>query len=122
LRGNAGEANTDGLSIRYTAAATGAVGSVKLTLGVAELYDRALFQITDSIDGYVSFKQQSLQESINNFQTQIRDMEAILAKKREQMLNRFLAMELALQKIQSQSSWLTGQLTAAENGWWGNKK
>jgi flagellar capping protein FliD len=49
-------------------------------------------------------------------------MEAILAKKREQMLNRFLAMELALQKIQSQSSWLTGQLTAAENGWWGNKK
>ena len=44
-------------------------------------------------------------------------MEARLERKREQLLNRYMQMELALQKIQSQSNWLSGQLTAAANGW-----
>jgi len=33
------------------------------------------------------------------------------------MINRFVAMELALAKIQNQSDWLAGQLNAAFKGW-----
>jgi len=117
LTGDSGEANIDGLVIKYTGTTTLEEDTVKLTLGVAQLYDRALFNITDSSEGYVGYKQQSLQNSINGFQTQIEEMEARLGRKQEQMINRFVMMELALQKIQSQSNWLAGQLTAASKGW-----
>ncbi|HRT70733.1 MAG TPA: flagellar filament capping protein FliD, partial [Syntrophales bacterium] len=94
------------------------IGTVKLTFGVAELYDRALFNMTDSIDGYLTFKQKSMQESIKNYQTQIDEMEARLELKREQLLNNYARMEAALLKIQNQGNWLSGQLTAALSGWW----
>lgn len=117
LTGNSDEANIDGLVIKYTGTTTLDDETVKLTLGVAELYDRALFNITDSVEGYVPSKQESMQNSIKGFQTQIEEMEARLSRKQEQMISRFVKMELALQKIQSQSNWLAGQLTAAGKGW-----
>jgi flagellar hook-associated protein 2 len=120
LTGDTGEANIDGLVVKYTGAGTGDIGSVKLTYGVAELYERALFSITDSIEGYVSFKQESIQNNIKDFETQMDEMEARLESKKELLINRFVKMELALQSIQSQSNWLTGQINAATNGWFGN--
>lgn len=109
----------DGLSILYTGSAGGTdAGKIKLTFGVAELYDRALFGITDSMDGYVANKEQSLQNEMNGYDTQVSDMTARLNRKREMMTNSFVAMEMAMQKIQNQSSWLTGQVEAASNGWY----
>jgi hypothetical protein len=35
----------------------------------------------------------------------------------ETMINRFVVMEMALSRIQSQSQWLAGQLDAAFSGW-----
>ena len=118
LTGDDGNVNTDGLYIKYTGSTDNTdAGSVTLTLGVAEQFDRKLFGITDSIDGYVSFKQDSLQNSIDSFETQIEQMEAFLDRKTETLINRFVAMELALSKIQSQSDWLTGQINASFSGW-----
>jgi len=118
LTGAAGNANTAGLSVKYTGSTNGAdAGTVTLTLGLAALLDNTLFNITDSVSGYVSYKQQSLQDSADRFATQISDMEARLALKQEAMVNRFVAMEMALSKIQSQSNWLTGQINAASSGW-----
>jgi flagellar hook-associated protein 2 len=119
LTGNSGETNVDGLAIKYSGSSTGVAGNVTLTLGMAELFDRILFNITDSFDGYVGFKQESLRNSIDGFETQIDQMEAQLSRKMEMMINRFVAMEVALSKIQSQSQWLTGQINAASSGWWG---
>jgi flagellar hook-associated protein 2 len=123
LTGNSDEANIDGLVIKYTGMTGGGfgAGTLKLTLGVAELYDRALFNITDSFEGYVSDKQKSLQDNIKRYQTRMDEMEAQLEHKREQLTNRFIKMELALQKIQSQSNWLAGQTNAAVQGWSWNK-
>lgn len=118
LSGDDGNANTDGLSITYTGTSSDVdAGTVKVTLGVAELFDRALFSITDSIDGYVAFKQDSLQNSIDSFDTRIEQMEDRLDQKTETMIDRFVAMEQALSRIQSQSDWLAGQLDAASQGW-----
>lgn len=118
LTGDTGTANTDGLVVKYTGTAQGVdAGSVKLTYGVAELFNNILYQMTDTIEGYVTFKQTSLQDSITNFTDQISQMEDLLDKKQETMINRFVAMELALSKIQNQSNWLAAQLTSANSAW-----
>ena len=118
LKGNTGNANTDGLSVMYTGTSDQTnAGTLTMTIGLAELFDRVLFNITDTYDGYVSFKQDSLQDRIQDLGEQIENMEARLDKKMENMINRFVAMELALSEMQNQSSWLTGQLNAASGGW-----
>ena len=118
LTGDDDNVNTDGLAVSYTGTSNGIdAGTIKLTIGIAELFDRALFTITDSIDGYVAFKQNSLQDRINDFADQIEEMEARLDKKMEMMINKFVLMELALSKLQNQSSWLANQINASLNGW-----
>ena len=118
LTGDDGNVNTDGLYIKYTGSTDNTdAGSVTLTLGVAEQFDRKLFGITDPIDGYIAFKQESLNNSIDDYETQIEQMEAFLDRRTETLINRFVAMELALSKIQSQSDWLTGQINASFSGW-----
>ncbi|HVO65642.1 MAG TPA: flagellar filament capping protein FliD [Syntrophales bacterium] len=117
LTGNTGNANTAGLSVKYLGTDTGDIGTVKLTIGTADLLDRALFNITDPYSGYVSFKETSLQNSIDNFQTRIDQMNAQLDQKKQQMIKSFITMETALSNIQNQSNWLLGQLNAAADGW-----
>ncbi|MCK4466972.1 MAG: flagellar filament capping protein FliD, partial [Desulfobacterales bacterium] len=92
-------------------------GNVKITMGAAEKFDRELYGITDPYDGYVAFKQTSLQNSIDSFETQIEEMEARLNRKMEVMINRFVAMELSLAKIQNQGQWLSAQIGASFSGW-----
>jgi flagellar hook-associated protein 2 len=117
LTGNGGETNVGGLSVKYSGTTTGDVGTVKLTLGTAELFDRVLFNITDTYDGYLAFKQDSLKDSINRLETKIDDMEARLDAKMERMINEFVRMETAMSKIQSQSQWLSGQLDIIASNW-----
>jgi flagellar hook-associated protein 2 len=120
LTGDDDEANVDGLVIKYSGATTGDnVGSVTLTLGTAELFDRALFYITDSFEGYVAFKQDSLQNRIDDLEDDISAMEDRLDRKMELMINRFVIMERALAVMQSQSQWLAGQINATYSGWGG---
>ncbi len=118
LTGNDGNTNTDGLSISYRGNADNIdVGTFKMTLGVSEQFDRALFNITDSIDGYVTFKQNSLQEKITSITEQIEQMEDRLDKKMQRLINQYVSMELTLSQLQNQSDWLTGQVSAIFNGW-----
>lgn len=112
LTGDEDETNVGGLVVKYTGTTTGLAGNVKMTLGVAELFDRALFNITDSLEGYVAFKQDSLQDSIKDYDVRIEQGEARLENKMEMMINKYVAMELALSTLQSQSQWLEGQLSA----------
>jgi len=118
LSGDDDNANTDGRSVMYTGSADDVdAGTITLTLGVAELFYRSLYYITDSVDGYAAFKQDSLQDSIENYEDRIEDMEALLNLKMERMISKFVSMELALSKIQSQSAWLSGQVSSAASGW-----
>lgn len=117
LTGDDGETNVAGLAVRYSGSATGEVGNLTLSLGIAELFERALYGITDAYDGYAAFKMTSLQNSIDGFEERIAETETRLNKKMDRMINQFVAMELALARIQSQSQWLAGQITASYSGW-----
>jgi len=118
LRSNDGNTNTDGLSILYRGTVGGVdAGTITVSIGMAELLDRALFNMTDSIDGYITFKQTSLQDTISNIDEQIEQVEARLDKKMQILINQFVAMELTLNQLQSQSDWLAGQVSALFSGW-----
>ncbi len=118
LTGNEGNTNTDGLSVRYRGTDDNMdMGTIKVTLGVGERFHRTLFNITDSIDGYVTFKQSSLQDKINSIDEQIEQVEARLDKKMQRLINQYVAMELTLNQLQNQSDWLVGQTNALFNGW-----
>jgi flagellar hook-associated protein 2 len=114
LAGSDGQASVDGLVVRYTGTSTGEVGSVTLTLGVAEAFYRSLFQITDSFEGYVTSKQTSIQSSIDRMGTQIESMEAQLERRRAQLTNQFVAMETLLSKLQNRSAWLAQQIESLQ--------
>lgn len=110
LRGNSGQSNVDGLSVMYTGTETGEVGSVTLTLGVAEGFYRSIFQMVDSFEGYITNKQDSLKRYIDRLEDQIADMEAQLERKRSRMVQQFVAMEKVVSKLQTQMSWLGQQV------------
>jgi flagellar hook-associated protein 2 len=115
LTGVSGDAK--GLMIRYSGTATGAVGSFTLSYGVAELIDRALYHVTDSVDGTISNKTETIQDQIENLNESISDLEDRIDQKMARLERQFIAMEIALSALQSQSSWLSGQLNAANSGW-----
>jgi len=107
------------LTIKYTGTETGAQGYVKITMGIGELFDRVLYNITNAADGYLDYRIESMGDRIDDYEAQIEELEARLDRKMEMMINRFVAMELALSKIQNQSNWLTGQINASYSGWAG---
>lgn len=102
--------NADGLSINYTGSGA-TTTTFTLTLGIADLLERQLGFITDASDGYVTYKQTSLENSIDSFETQIEQMEASLNRKMDVMISQFVAMEQVIGQLQTVSSWLTSQMT-----------
>ncbi len=110
LTGNDGETNIDGLMIKYTGTATGNVGTINLTLGVMEQFDRALFQILDDFEGYVQYKMDSLSDNIKRIDNKIESMERNLELKRQRLISKFLVMEETIAKLNAQSAWLGAQL------------
>ena len=112
LRGNSGQPNVDGLSIIYTGTRTGDVGTLTVTMGVAEGFYRSLFQMVDTFEGYITNKQNSIQSQIDRLSQQIEDMEAELDRKRTRMIQQFVAMEKVISKLQTQMNWLGQQITA----------
>lgn len=101
--------NADGLSINYTGSGA-TTTTFTLTLGIADLLERQLGFITDASDGYVTYKQTSLENSIDSFETQIEQMEASLNRKMDTMISQFVAMEQVIGRLQTVSSWLTSQM------------
>lgn len=110
LTGDDGEANIDGLVIKYTGSSTGSVGTITLTLGVMEQFDRKLFAITDDFDGYVKNKLDSLSDNIDRIDTRIEQLEENLELKRERLISKFLVMEDTIARLNAQSAWLSAQV------------
>ncbi|MDQ7062689.1 MAG: flagellar filament capping protein FliD [candidate division KSB1 bacterium] len=110
LTGNSGEANVDGLVIKYTGTSTGNVGTITLTLGVMEQFDRKLFDILDDFEGYVKYKMDSLSDNIDRIDDKIDQLERNLELKRERLISKFLVMEELIAKLNAQSAWLGAQL------------
>lgn len=110
-----GDAN--GLMVRYTGSETGSVGSLTLAFGVAELLRRRLDAVTDPVSGYLAEKDRAIQDTITTLDRRIETMEDRLEQRMAILERKFIAMETALSKLQSQSGWLSGQINAISRGW-----
>lgn len=104
LTGNEGAVGVEGLVVKYTGSATGNIGNVSVQFGVMELMDRGLFTITDSFDGYVKFKQDSLQNSIKRSDHAIERMERRLELQKERLVRQFVSMENTIGRLRSQNT------------------
>jgi len=115
LTGDPGNATTDGVILSVSLAPSdlvaGAEGSITLTRGVAGRTNDLLTYLTDSVTGSVKLAQDSYQRQIDNIESQIDYQEDILARKRARLEKEFLQLERALQAIQTQSQFLTQQLS-----------
>jgi flagellar hook-associated protein 2 len=85
--------------------------------GIAVVFQNYLEGITDSSDGLLASNQERTETSIRRIDTRIGQIESRLDHKEETMLAQFNAMELLVSGMNSQSSFLTSQLTALENLW-----
>lgn len=106
----------DGLVIKYTGTTTGTL-DFTFTKGIGEKLDQALYTMTDSIDGYVANKQDSLQNQIDNIDEKIDAMEVRLTMYQKTLIAKFSTMESMLSTLQSQQSWLTSQIDTLSSGW-----
>jgi len=104
--------DVEGLVIQYTGTSDTAALNFTFTKGIGEKLDQALYTMTDSIDGYVADKQESLQAQMDKIDKKISDKEASLTRYQEALTARFAVMEAMLSKLQSQQSWLTSQIDA----------
>ena len=115
LIGDTDNSNTDSLVILYTGTATGDQGTIKLTLGVGELINRQLGFITDTLDGFVTLRQEAIEDRIDTLDDRIFEIRTRLDRKKTFLLNKFVAMEAALAELSSRSIALTAQLRGLQS-------
>lgn len=99
------EANFDDIAKLFGAATSGE------TKGVFTRIHDALFDWTSS-KGILKLKTDTLQRQMSELDKQVAAMEDRLAKREEYYYTKFAAMEKALASMQSQSAWLSAQLSA----------
>lgn len=115
LTGDTDNSNTDSFVILYTGTATGDQGTIKLTLGVGELINRQLGFITDTLDGFVTLRQEAIEDRIDTLDDRIFEIRTRLDRKKTFLLNKFVAMEAALAELSSRSIALTAQLRGLQS-------
>ncbi len=112
LTGISGDAK--GLMVRYSGSATGAVGSLTLTYGVAELFDRSLNSVTDTVGGTISQAEKNIQDRIDTLGKNVTKMQERIDAKMQTLENQFIHMESILSTLQTQSNWLTSQVNSLQ--------
>ncbi|MHC4267013.1 MAG: flagellar filament capping protein FliD [Planctomycetota bacterium] len=103
------------LAIKVTSTTTGSKGTVKVTMGVAELMYNNLVAITDQFDGLLTIRMDGLQDTIDDKQETILAMEGRLVQEAARLNYQFVQLELNLSKLQSVSSFMAQQLSQLSN-------
>lgn len=99
------ESNPEDVKQFFTGFEGGPQGLGERLVGMAEM-------VTRSGDGLVAGQTESLERSIDRLDMRISNAEARLVVRYEMLITQFTRMEEALQRFQSQSSWLTSQIEA----------
>lgn len=105
LTGNQGGL-TEGLALTWTGTATGAVGSVNFTLGVAGMLGNAADLVLDP-NGGIEAQHDALDANITDLKTRADTVQQSLDRRRAALVKQFVEMERAISKINSQATSLT---------------
>ena len=115
LTGNSSNPNTAGLSVLVTSTTAGEHGVVRITRGIADAVDRLLAFVINEKSGPVQTAQESLNTQIEDVKRNIEEMQKRVDANVEALRKKFIDMEAALGKLQSQSAYLSAQIAAWNN-------
>ena len=102
-----------GLAVTYSGTATGAIGDIAFTLGVAGMLFNAADVFARS-DGTIYLQQQQLEQSISRLSTRADTVTQQIDRRRAALIAQFSAMEAAISRIQSQGTSLTNFVSALQ--------
>ncbi len=114
LAGIAGTA-AEGLRLSITATAAVSGATLTVTKGLAQLAGERVKAMTDGTTGVLVQKQDSISKSIDTLTKSITAADERLALRRIRYQKQFQAMETSIQKSNSLSSYLAGQIKGFEN-------
>lgn len=106
---------SDGLSVRWTGTATGAVGTLQVGEGLGGVLDRFLETVEGS-GGSIQRSRDAIDGRIRDYDDQIEAFEARLDLREATIRRQFTGLETALAQLQSQGQWLAGQLGSLGGG------
>lgn len=106
------DATIPGLSLRISATAPGALGTVTYDPGVAQRITTVSAQATDSVNGTITTASKGVQTVIDALNASADSMETALVAREATLRAQFTAMETAIAALQQQSSWLASQLNS----------
>ncbi|ARU40857.1 hypothetical protein CCB80_06745 [Armatimonadetes bacterium Uphvl-Ar1] len=112
LLGNTGNANTDGLQIRYTGTATGSIGSFVFNRGMSGLMSNRVSSFTDSVNGLLTTVDNSITDQVEDLQERINRLNSQIELREQTLRLRFAAMEEAISRANSQGAQLSSILNA----------
>lgn len=104
LTGNSGNPTTDGLQIQYTGTATGAVGTISYSRGLAASIKNLLQTFTDPVNGLLTATNNSLQTQIDGLTTDMNNLAQQITDYQAQLQQQFSNMEAVIGQLQSQGS------------------
>lgn len=98
---------------KFTAAMTADPAKVqKVVSGIAERVAEVATKTSDKIDGSLTLKIQNQESFSKNLSEQVSDWDRRLAVRKEGLQKTYSALEVTLSNLNSQSSWLAGQLSS----------
>ena len=103
------EQDVKNLRLKYAGSDTGTFDFTFIK-GVGEKLERTLYSMSDSLSGYVANKQKTLQNQMTKIDRRIDSMESRLTRYQETLMAKYTAMETMITQLQSQMTWLNGQI------------
>lgn len=104
LTGKAGNANTDGLQVKYTGVATGVIGTVTYSKGISDRVTGFIADVTESTNGLLTTNDKAIQDQIDGIADQISFRGDRIAAKRLVLQARFNRMEQIIAELQAQQA------------------
>jgi flagellar hook-associated protein 2 len=105
---------TEGLALRYTGTAVGAMGTLTFMQGAAGALFNAADVIARSGDGAIATQQDAINRTITSLKTRADTVQQMLDRRKDGLVAQFTAMESAIARIQSQGTAITNFLNAVK--------
>jgi flagellar capping protein FliD len=107
-------AGAQGLSVEYTGTAP-AASSITFSRGIGSLVELAAKALLGSANGSIDAVTKNLDTRLQSLASRADTITQRLEVRRAELVRRFTALEQAMARAQSQSQWLTAQITRLDN-------
>jgi flagellar hook-associated protein 2 len=116
------DSQAGGLSLRITGTATGDLGNVTYTAGIAAKLQTAVARSTNSATGSIVQKIKTTKTQSKDLADQITAMQARYDNRMQALKDQFATLETTLSQLKSQLAYITQQMDSLNANWGNNGK